>query len=126
MGQFINPVDLEALADGDHWKTLDLISYIDDAKERIDVPIGFVTDLASVPRIFWNILPPFGKYDGAAIVHDYLYSCQFWERSKCDSILLEAMKSEGVSWITRYTIYWGVRAGGWYAWSEHTKEKLRK
>jgi hypothetical protein len=119
MGQFINPVDLEALEDGDHWKTLDPIVYICDNTDKIIVPCGFVTDLASVPRVFWNILPPFGKYDGAAIIHDFIYSKQIYTRSQCDDILLEAMKSEGVNWLTRYTIYWGVRAGGWLAWEEH-------
>ena len=117
----MSPVDLEALADGDHWKTLDAISYTCDSGEIICVPPGFVTDLASVPRIFWNILPPFGKYDGAAIIHDYLYALQDRPRKNCDLILLEAMKTEGVSWITRETIYWGVRIGGWTAWLGHKK-----
>ena len=41
--------------------------------QRVDVPIGFVTDLASIPRIFWSILRPDGAYTYPAIVHDYLY-----------------------------------------------------
>ena len=36
-----------------------------------DVPEGFVTDGASVPRIFWSVFPPVGRYFVAAIVHDY-------------------------------------------------------
>src|SRR5262245_59514289 len=24
----------------------------------VDVPVGFVTDFASIPRIFWSVLPP--------------------------------------------------------------------
>jgi len=119
MGKFLDPVDLEALQDGDHWKTLDEIVYITDSNERIEVPVGFITDLASVPRVFWSILPPFGRYDGAAIVHDYLYSIQIFTRSRSDAILLEAMKSEGVGWLTRWTIYLGVRVGGWVAWKGH-------
>jgi hypothetical protein len=38
----------------------------------IIVPIGFVWDGASVPRHFWSILPPWGPYSGAALIHDYL------------------------------------------------------
>lgn len=38
----------------------------------VTVPAGHHTDLASIPRVFWRILPPFGKYTEAAIVHDYL------------------------------------------------------
>ena len=36
------------------------------------VPAGFQTDGATVPRLFWSILPPWGVYGQAAILHDYL------------------------------------------------------
>ena len=126
MGSFSGDIDLRALSDGDHWKTLDPIAYKDDAGEALLVPAGFITDLASVPRVFWNILPPFGKYDGAAILHDWLYSTQQFTRSKSDGLLLEALESEGVSWLTRWVIYLGVRAGGWAAWDGHTQENISK
>ncbi|WP_139385602.1 DUF1353 domain-containing protein, partial [Salmonella enterica] len=45
----------------------------DDNSDVIEVPAGFVTDFASVPRIFWTILPSDGKYAKAAIIYDYLY-----------------------------------------------------
>ncbi len=38
------------------------------------VPKGYVTDLASVPRLFWFVLPPFGRYSQAAVIHDYIYN----------------------------------------------------
>src|SRR4051812_5700781 len=47
----------------------------------IRVPAKFVTDLASIPQILWNILPPIGAYDAAAVVHDYLYTLSGFERS---------------------------------------------
>ena len=40
--------------------------------ESIEVPAGFVSDLASVPRIFWPFLPPDGDYSQAAVLHDWL------------------------------------------------------
>ena len=39
---------------------------------KISVPKGFVTDLASVPRIVWNIIAPW-DIARAAIIHDLLY-----------------------------------------------------
>ncbi len=39
---------------------------------NIEVPQGFVTDFASIPRSLWWILHPTGIYGSAAIVHDYL------------------------------------------------------
>src|SRR5262245_47745360 len=38
--------------------------------EPVVVPAGFVTDLASIPRIFFSALRPDGVYAYAAIVHD--------------------------------------------------------
>src|SRR5262245_55189884 len=44
--------------------------------QAVTVPVGFVTDFASIPRIFWSALPPDGRYTYPAIVHDYLYWTQ--------------------------------------------------
>ena len=33
-----------------------------DSLQRIDVPRGFLTDFASVPRLFWIVLPPDGIF----------------------------------------------------------------
>jgi hypothetical protein len=87
----------------------------------IEVPKGFVTDGASVPRIFWSILYPFGSYFPAALIHDYLYSkasnhltaAKKIYRKEVDQIFLQAMKDVGVGWLTRRTIYRAVRLGGW-------------
>ncbi len=40
--------------------------------ETITVPSGFVTDLASVPRMMWWLIAPF-DVARAAIIHDLLY-----------------------------------------------------
>lgn len=80
----------------------------------ITVPTGFHTDGASIPRLFWNILSPFGSYFPAAIIHDFLYSVRNlrFNRLESDRIFMEAMKTLGVPWITRKTIYTAVRLGG--------------
>ena len=41
-------------------------------KTKITVPVGFVTDLASVPRAMWWAIAPF-DVARAAIIHDLLY-----------------------------------------------------
>lgn len=89
---------------------------------KITVPVGFKTDLASIPRIMWNILPPFGKYDAAAVVHDYLYQYNGVSRKQADDVLCEAMQILGVSRVTRLVIYSGVRVGGWKPWGEYRKK----
>lgn len=80
---------------------------------RIQVPAGFETDFASVPQLFWNILPPCGSYGKAAVVHDFLYRTEgVATRGQADAVLLEAMTFLKVGWLTRQIIYWGVRLGG--------------
>lgn len=87
----------------------------------VDIPVGFDTDGASVPQILWNILPPFGKYGQAAVVHDMLYRYGKYvvngievdiTRAQADSIFLESMRVLGVSSLVCTAMYWGVRAFG--------------
>lgn len=90
------------------------------------IPIGFATDYASIPHILWNILPPVGRYDAAAVVHDYLYqNGKVWghelTRANADAILNEAMGVLKVAPWQRRLIYAGVRVGGWVTWNRYRK-----
>ena len=80
-------------------------------------PVGFVTDGASIPRIFWAILGPHGSYFAAAIIHDFLYSARntTYTRRQADQIFLEAMKDCGVGLVKRQVIFRAVRIGGAFA-----------
>ncbi len=44
-----------------------------EAFGAVSVPSGFVTDFASIPRIFYSILRPDGEYAYSAVFHYYLY-----------------------------------------------------
>jgi hypothetical protein len=98
------------------------LSYDSAALERtIRVPRGFVTDLASIPRLLWNVLPPIGAYDAAAVVHDWLYRSGGCSRAEADRVLLEAMRACNVDALQRGAIYAGVRVGGWVTWGKYRK-----
>ena len=92
------------------------------SKGEIVVPLGYPSDGASVPRIFWSIFSPFnGDYFESAIIHDFLYSNTsgyIFTRKECDQIFLEAMYNQGVGWVTRNTIYSAVRIGGWASYKK--------
>jgi hypothetical protein len=81
------------------------------------VPAGYLTDGASVPAIFWGMLPPWGIYGQAAVLHDYL--CEFLSitrngvperisRKQADQIFDEAMKVIGVPDTTRHVLVGAV------------------
>ena len=76
MDNFDQPVKVELL-DNYHFRILEPFVMLLDNKPPligIEVPAGFITDLASVPRVFWAVLPPHGRYAKAAILHDFLLS----------------------------------------------------
>jgi hypothetical protein len=96
------------------------LTYESDILGRsISVPCGFKTDFASIPLGLHNILAKSGKYDAAAVVHDYLYQFNGCTRLEADRVLLEAMTVCGVGSVKRRIIYWGVRVGGWKPWNEY-------
>jgi hypothetical protein len=93
------------------------------------VPAGFQTDLASIPRGLWNLLPKSGPYDPAAVIHDYLYASAprlgSLDRAACDRVLREAMAACGVPAWQRWVIYSAVRVGGQRAWDGHRADDAR-
>ena len=87
-------------------------------RNGVSVPKGFVTDLASTPRMLWSIYPPFGKYLAGAIVHDYLYYIKS-PRREADISLRYILKQDGVGLITRWSFYVAVRAFGWISYNNY-------
>lgn len=87
-------------------------------------PAGFITDLASIPRIFRSIIPVVGRQTAPAIIHDYLYETQPCERALADAWFYSAMLSEGVNWPRAYAAYLAVRLGGWKPWNAYAKKRL--
>lgn len=82
------------------------------SEDFIDVPADFKTDFASIPRIFWTILPPDGEYTQAAVLHDYLYRTHLRSREEADKIFLEAMIVLEVPEWKRNVMFWAVRTFG--------------
>lgn len=93
-------------------------------KETFEIPEGFVTDCASVPRGMWNLFPPTGSYAKAAVFHDWLYRGGKVSRKQADELFLDAMECLGEPWLTRYCLYWGVRLGGWMAWDSYADKRI--
>jgi hypothetical protein len=90
-------------------------------KDKIIVPKGFKTDLASIPRILWNIYPPqLSNYVMPAIVHDYLYSCpNKRSRQYIDNIFYSLLIHNGVSTEIAVKFYLGVRLFGGEYFESH-------
>lgn len=83
----------------------------------VRVPMGFVTDLTSIPQGLWSFgLRPEGPHSYAAIVHDWLYWTQERTREEADQILLFALEDSKVDVALCNRIYNAVRLGGGLSW----------
>lgn len=118
MSQFTTPFVGELMGKN-RWRVKEAFEYhvgTYPSNEIINVPIGFVTDFASVPRIFWSIISPVDEHGKAAVVHDYCYSTGIYDKKRTDEIFLEAMKVLGVNKVKRNVMYLCVRTVGMYMW----------
>lgn len=90
-------------------------------KETIEVPAGFETDLASIPRMArgWRGFEPTGLSRLPAVLHDWLYASGARPRMEADRLLYEALRAETVPELIARTYYRAVRIGGAGAWARH-------
>ena len=82
----------------------------------ITVPKGFITNFAT-----W--VKPRGRYDVAAVIHDYLYG-QKTGRHYADRVFNECMRRGGCSQARINIMYYGVRLFGW--WAYHVSPLLKR
>jgi hypothetical protein len=80
------------------------------------VQVGKRTDFASVPRMFVWLLPRYGRYTKAAILHDHLWGEEVPRtitRLEADGIFRQAMRELKVPFLRRWLIWAAVRWGRW-------------
>lgn len=99
-----------------YWLTAPLV-YQSDILGRIDVPVDFCTDFASIPRPVWLYIDP---EDACicypSVVHDYLYTQQPCARDVADKVLREAMQICGARIDQRFVVFNAVRQFGGSHW----------
>ena len=79
------------------WKLLDPLVYSSDILGRdVEVPAGFVTDFASVPRAPVAYFLAGGEGNRAAVVHDYFCQTKEVPRRVADDVFYEALIASGV------------------------------
>ena len=126
MSKFTTKLSLDVIGDQAYEVTKPLVW--EDSELVIQVNPGFDFDGASVPRALWSVVgsPMTDGYQRAACLHDALYACEYFPRDVCDTLFLEAMKSDGVGYARRYAMYWAVRGAGWTVWNKHKQEDINE
>ena len=96
------------------WQILASLEYT--ANDRtFRVQAGEFTDFASTPRIFAWLIPSYGKYTLAGILHDHLWRIEIPAGNisyrDADGIFRQAMRRLGVPFATRWAMWTAVRWG---------------
>lgn len=122
MSAFLSPVRMEILPPSQvkgrqKYRLLEPFVYDSNLLGRIEIPAGFLTDFASIPRILWRYLDPEDSaIQFASLVHDYLYFTQPCSREVADKVMVEAMEISGARWDQRVVAYRAVRLFGGSHW----------
>jgi hypothetical protein len=123
MIEFLTPLDYRHLS-GEEIMLVAPFA-VDLHGELVLVPPGFISDGASIPRIAWRVVGhPFADYLESAILHDWLYSTEFFPREGCDSVFLQAMEAQEIAAWRRMAMWRAVRDWGWLTWRRHEPEQL--
>jgi Protein of unknown function (DUF1353) len=100
--------------DAETWATVDPLVYR-GRWQRFVVPAGFRTDFASVPRVVTWLVPRFGAYTLAAILHDWLVDEGIDSGAvtarQADGLFRRVMREAGVPVVRRWLMWAGVRWG---------------
>ena len=85
--------------------------------EIICVPDGFEWDGASVPRLLWPIAGRWGRFSGAALIHDWIYTVKDpYSRNEADAVFFDLMIEDGVGRIRANVMWTAVRVYGGSVW----------
>jgi len=103
-----------AVDDGSRWRLVEPLRYSGN-HETFVVPAGFTTDFASVPKALTWLVPRYGRYTKAAILHDYLWGlCREgrFDWTDADGLLRRAMRELDVPFLRRWMMWGAVRLAG--------------
>ena len=113
MSQWLTPdLHVKSLPKASEWELTKKLVYMYNGK-ALEVPVGTITDLASIPRILRWRFNINGKLRRPAALHDNLYATKWQTRQECDAVFKSAMRDTGMSKYNAWILHRGVRIGGW-------------
>jgi len=110
VSKFVTELELK-LVNNKFWTLISSLIYESDLVGVVRVPVGFSTDLASVPRLpiiysLWG-----AKAHREAVIHDYLFRSDSIPKTTfqiANKVFLEAMEARNKPFYIRYPMYYGV------------------
>ncbi len=134
---FLNKTLLVRTGNGLDDELLEPLVFEREDKSVVRAPTGATTDGLSVPRCLQNVIPATGGDWFSGVLHDAAYRNQLeiqvqgyggfaWSKagftqSQSDDLILEALKSQGVSLPMRQIIFHALRMFGGFAFRDDRK-----
>ncbi len=115
-GAFESDLILRTTSEPRLWRLTTALVWTGTQGDRIAVPAGFLTDLATVPRFLHWVVLPYGPYTRAAVLHDWLLE-QLAEGDRTftsrdiDGMFRRVMQDLGTLWAVRWLMWTAVRWG---------------
>ena len=97
-----------------HWKLVQALKY-----RAFLVPIGFVTDGASIPIGLRWYFPHGGAKFPASVMHDFLYKTAPCTQLQADKVFYNMMIENGVGKFRAKLMFQALRLFGRFAWNKH-------
>ncbi|MCK4620930.1 MAG: DUF1353 domain-containing protein [Desulfuromonadales bacterium] len=122
---YLDDLDTRDMGDGDALLLGRFRYQVPDTGEIKTAEKGFITDFASIPRLFRMLVTGNDNTKKPAVIHDKGYRGRrlhgtlrdkYKARKREDQIMLMGMEENGVPWWKRRLVYRGVRMGGSFAW----------
>lgn len=116
---FKSDLELRSLPQADAWEVIQPLAYMTQDERLVLVPVGYRTDLASVPRLAWRIVPrDHAQARRPAVAHDYIYTHQThrFTKAEADQIFHQALIEEGMGKVLAWLMWCAVRLGGRGNW----------
>lgn len=113
----LSALHVEKVAEGGlfgraRWRLLSPLAFASAELGPVEVPAGFETDFASVPRVPLAFWLAGDAAHAAAVLHDYLLNCGCATPRGAAEVMREAMRAEGVPGWRSWAMYWAVRLFG--------------
>lgn len=118
---FESALELRHHAGQEPWEVIRPLFYRTADGRLIVVRVGYRSDLASVPRLAWRIVPRDHVHARRpAVVHDYTYTdlTHRFTKAEADQIFYEALLEEGMHKPLAWLMWCAVRIGGRGKWSK--------
>lgn len=116
---FRSSLEVKAVFGTKQWQLTRPLFYVTANNRSVVVPVGYRTDLASVPRPVWWLIPRDDEFARRpSVIHDFIYThgTAKFTKAEADQVFYDALLEEGMPKPLAWLMFAAVRIGGRGNW----------